>query len=70
MARNPLATVIDLREGPGDGIRVPIEPRNKHVYYQGERYFRMDNVTHQPAGEPLGQCYLWDNYWTERLKGK
>ena len=69
MSRDKNAKVIDLLEGPGDGVRVPIEPRNKWVVYAGERYFRMDGVTCKPVaeGEPIGQCYLWDGYWKARL---
>lgn len=67
VSRDKRAKVIDLREGPGDGVRIPIEPINRNIVYAGQRYFRMDNVTHHPEGEPIGQCYLWDGYWTERF---
>lgn len=70
MSRDKRAKVIDLREGPGDGVRIPIEPINKTLVYEGETYFRMDRVTSHPEGEPIGQCYLWDGYWTQRLAKK
>lgn len=67
MSRDKRCKVIDLREGPGDGVRIPIEPINATLMYEGEKYFRMDRVTCHPAGEPIGQCYLWDGYWKQRL---
>lgn len=70
MARDKRATYISLREGKGDGVIVPVEPRPKTVYYEGQLYFRMDAVTTHDPKRGIGQCYLWEGYWRERLAAR
>jgi hypothetical protein len=37
-------TVSVLREGPGDGVELPVAPTMKNLHYEGERYFRMEGT--------------------------
>jgi hypothetical protein len=51
-----------LREGPGDGVVLPIAPTMRYITYGGERYFRMDKSRAHIDGGMAG-AYLWDRYW-------
>lgn len=54
-------TVSVLREGPGDGVELPIAPTMKNITYKGERYFRMSGRAILDDGS-MGGSYLWDGW--------
>lgn len=55
-------TVSVLREGPGDGVELPIAPTMKNITYQGERYFRMPQSRARLADGSYGGAYLWSGW--------
>lgn len=56
-----------LREGPGDGVVLPIAPTMRYLTYKGERYFRMPQSRATLEDGSMGGSYLWTG-WCPGMK--
>ena len=65
-------THIVLREGPHDGVVLPIKPTMKNLWWKGEHYFAMESSRSKidlasDLDEYYAMPFLWAKWWDEKL---